>query len=253
MAPDRRGPRRGAAIIVEPAAFWNSGGKVMSRSTAKPTLRHVLDTSLGEFVLGELKDAIRRGRYQPGQRVREAEVAAWLGVSRTPVREAFRRLQSDGLIRLAPWRGAVVAELDRGQVVELYAMRRALEGTAAALAALHATDAEIAVFFELLRRDDAPGIGVKQRIRINRLFHQALYRAAHNRYLLQALNALSDSLALLKSTTYEVPGRPDAARLEHMRIAEAIRNRDPAAAEQATRSHIETAELARLELLFGPG
>lgn len=247
-----RGGRRGA-IIVEPDPFWNSGGEVMPKSTGKPALRHAIDTSLGEFVLGELKDAVRRGRYQPGQRIREAEVAAWLGVSRTPVREAFRRLQSDGLIRLAPWRGAVVAELDRGQVIELYAMRRALEGTAAALAARHATEAEIAVFFELLRRDATPGLGVKQRTRINRLFHQALYRAAHNRYLLQALNALADSLALLKSTTYEMPGRPDAARLEHMEIAEAIRDRDPEAAEQATRSHIETGERARLELLFGPG
>ena len=214
--------------------------------------RRALDTSLGEFVLGRLKDAIRRGRYQPGQRIREAEVAGWLGVSRTPVREAFRRLQSDGLLKLTPWRGAVVAELDRAQVAELYATRRTLEGTAAALAAKHASEAEIAVFFELLDQDAAAVDNVKRRARINRQFHQALYRAAHNRYLMQALNALSDSLALLKSTTYEVPGRPDQARQEHQRIAEAIRRRDPDAAERATRIHIDSAEIARLELLFGP-
>jgi DNA-binding GntR family transcriptional regulator len=224
----------------------------MPKNHGKPALRHTLDTSLGEFVLGELKGAIRHGRYRPGQRIREAEVAAWLGVSRTPVREAFRRLQSDGLLRLTPWRGAVVAELDRGQVIELYAMRRTLESAAAALAAEHASDAEIAALFEILKRDDVPGLNIKQRIRINRLFHQALYRSAHNRYLLQSLNGLSDSLALLKSTTYEVPGRPDTARLEHLKIAEAIRSRDPDAAERATRSHIDKAEIARLELLFGP-
>jgi len=213
--------------------------------------RHAIDTSLGEFVLERLRDAIRRGRYQPGQRIREAEVAGWLGVSRTPVREAFRRLQSDGLLKLTPWRGAVVAELDRAQVVELYATRRALEGTAAALAARHASEAEIAVFFELLDQDAAAGLSAKRRARINRQFHQALYRAAHNRYLMQALNALDDSLALLKSTTYEMPGRPEVARREHRKIAEAIRRRDPDAAERATRVHIDSAVVARLELLFG--
>lgn len=213
--------------------------------------RQAADTSLGEFVLARLRDAIRDGRYQPGQRIREAEVAGWLGVSRTPVREAFRRLQSDGLIKLTPWRGAVVAELDRAQVVELYATRRTLEGTAAALAAQHASEDEIQVFFDLLDQDAQAGGNVKLRARINRQFHQALYRAAHNRYLMQALNALGDSLALLKSTTYEVPGRPDQARQEHQKIADAIRRRDADAAEQATRVHIDSAEIARLELLFG--
>lgn len=214
-------------------------------------VRQTLDTSLGEFVLARLRDAIRRGRYQPGQRIREAEVAGWLGVSRTPVREAFRRLQSDGLLNLTPWRGAVVAELDRAQVAELYATRRTLEGTAAALAAEYASEAEIAVFFDLLDQDAAAVGSTKRRARINRRFHQALYRAAHNRYLMQALNALGDSLALLKSTTYEVPGRPDQARREHQKIAEAIRRRDADAAERATRAHIDSAEVARLELLFG--
>jgi len=225
----------------------------MAGNADKPAVeRRALDTSLGEFVLERLKDAIRRGRYPPGRRIREAEVAGWLGVSRTPVREAFRRLQSDGLLKLTPWRGAEVAELDRAQVAELYATRRTLEGTAAALAAKHASEAEIAVFFDLLDRDAAAGRSAKRRARINRQFHQALYRAAHNRYLMQALNALSDSLALLKSTTYEVPGRPEQARLEHQRIADAIRRRDPDAAERATRIHIDSAEIARLELLFGP-
>ncbi len=221
-----------------------TGGKIA-------VTRDALDTSLGEFVLDRLRDAIRRGRYVPGQRIREAEVADWLGVSRTPVREAFRRLQSDGLLKLTPWRGAVVAELDRAQVMELYATRRTLEGTAAALAAQHASEAEIAEFFDLLDQDAAAGDNVKRRTRINRQFHQALYRAAHNRYLMQALNALGDSLALLKSTTYEVPGRPDQARREHQKIADAIRNRDADAAERATRAHIDSAEIARLELLFG--
>ena len=104
----------------------------MTIDTLKQTAPENQGTSLGEFVLERLRGAIRDRRYQPGQRIREAEVAQWLGVSRTPVREAFRRLQADGLLVLIPWRGAQVAELGRQQVVELYAIRRALEGTAAA-------------------------------------------------------------------------------------------------------------------------
>ena len=209
------------------------------------------DTSLGEFVHAWLRDAIRDGSYQPGERIREAEVAVRLDVSRTPVREAFRRLQADGLLVLTPWRGAEVAQLDRGQVVELYAMRRVLEGTAAGLAAEHATDAEIDHLFDLLKQDKSARGDPGRQLEINRAFHQALYAAAHNRYLLKALNALADSLALLKSTTYEVPGRAAVALGEHGVIAEAIRNRDAEVAERVTRAHIESAERARIELLFG--
>lgn len=100
----------------------------MPKIKKKPALnKPIPDTSLGEGVHVQLRDAIRRGRYKPAERIREAEVADWLKVSRTPVREAFRRLQADGLLVLTPWRGAQVAELNREQVVELYAMRKALK------------------------------------------------------------------------------------------------------------------------------
>ena len=78
-----------------------------------------------------------------------------------------------------------------------------------------------------------------------------MYGAAHNRYLLKALNALSDSLSLLKSTTYEVIGRAVTAQSQHIDIAYAIKKRDPKAAENAARRHIESAEQARIKLLFG--
>ncbi|MAF96027.1 MAG: GntR family transcriptional regulator [Rhodospirillaceae bacterium] len=223
----------------------------MTTDTLKQAAPENQGTSLGEFVLGRLRDAIRDRRYQPGQRIREAEVAQWLGVSRTPVREAFRRLQADGLLVLTPWRGAQVAELGRQQVVELYAMRQALEGTAAGLAAEHASAAEVDLLFDLIEQDQAAQGEPNRLAEINRRFHEAVYGAAHNRYLLEALNALDDSLALLKSTTYEVPGRAEAARQEHIGIAEAIRRRDSETAEQAARAHISTAEKARLKLLFG--
>ena len=94
--------------------------------------------SLGEYAYERLRTHIREGALPPGTRVREAEVAGQLGISRTPVREALRRLEADGFLTFEPHRGMVVVQLDHQSVMELYAMREALEGTAAGLAAQHA-------------------------------------------------------------------------------------------------------------------
>ena len=219
--------------------------------TEFPNLKKKSNTSLREFVQYWLKDAIRKKHYPPGSRIRESDIATRLNVSRTPVREAFGRLQADGLLIINPWRGAQVAELDRKQVVELYAMRRALEGTAAMLAAQHASKAEVDLLFDLLNKNEIKKDDALKQADINRKFHQALYGAAHNRYLLKTLNALSDSLSLLKSTTYEITGRAAAAQSQHFDIASAIKKQDPSAAELAARRHIESAEQARIKLLFG--
>src|SRR5262245_32812822 len=105
--------------------------------------------SRAEFVYDSLRDAISDGRIAPGERVREEEVARNLGVSRTPVREALQRLQQRGLLVLGVGRGLIVAHLSQQQVVELYAMREILEGSAARFAATHATAAEIAMLYQL--------------------------------------------------------------------------------------------------------
>src|SRR5437660_4459837 len=105
--------------------------------------------SRAEFVYESLRDAISDGRIAGGERVREEEVARNLGVSRTPVREALQRLQQRGLLVLGAGRGLVVAQLSQQQVIELYAMREILEGSAARFAARHATPAEIAILYQL--------------------------------------------------------------------------------------------------------
>jgi len=181
--------------------------------------------------------------------MRETEVATELGVSRTPVREAFRQLQADGLLTMEPWRGVVVAEMDEQQIVELYAMRRVLEGAAAGLAARHAADSQIAALDEILDAS-ASETDPDALAALNRQFHQGIYTAAHNRYLLKALHALSDSMALLPSTTYALSERPATALAEHRDVLDAIWRRDDAAAEQTARDHITEAERARLKVVF---
>lgn len=208
------------------------------------------NTSRSEYVFRALRDAIHDGRLTQGARLREEEVARWLGVSRTPVREALGRLAARGLVQEAPGRGLVVVELTKRQVIELYAMRKILEGAAARFAAQHASPSEGDMLRRLAAECRDAGTPAKM-AQCNRAFHQAICEAAHNRYLFQALSDLGDALALLPSTTFEETGRGGTAYVEHMKIAEAIIAHDADAAEAAGRDHITMAERVRTRMLFG--
>lgn len=200
-----------------------------------------------------LKQAILQQHFRPGDRMREAELAAWLGVSRTPVREALGRLEAEGLLSVTSRHpGLVVASLDQQQVSELYAVRELLEGFAARLAARHASDAEIATLRDLLaRQNKTPANDADRLAHINKSFHEAIYRAARNRYLSDMLRSIESALALLPATTYAHPGRPQSALTEHTAIVDAIADRDVDQAEDAARSHIRAAELVRLLMITG--
>jgi DNA-binding GntR family transcriptional regulator len=202
-----------------------------------------------ELAYRRLLEALLDGRLKPGQRVRETQLAEQFGISRTPVREALRRLQNEGLLTTEPYRGMTVARLDQQAVMELYLMREVLEGTAAGLAARHAADAEIDLLEDILAEERQAGEDPERRATLNRRFHGTIYHAAHNRYLLRSLNALRDSMAILGATTYKVEGRAAKALAEHQTILAAIRARDPQSAEQAARRHIRAAQRARLQIL----
>lgn len=205
--------------------------------------------SRGEKAYDMLVAAIQDGTLGPGDRLREVELAGWMKVSRTPVREALGRLESEGLVERDAYRGMIVARLDAAMVTELYYMREVLEGTAAGLAARHATDAEIATLRAIADRDrgtrDPAALAQN-----NRLFHDALYRAAHNRYLVKTLSTLRQSMALLGQTTLAMPGRSATALEEHRRLIRALEKRDAEAATKAAREHIRAAYTARMEQLL---
>ena len=197
-----------------------------------------------------IRQAILAHRLKPGDRLREAELAEAIGLSRTPLREALARLESDGLIVNDPARGLVVTQLDYNMVSELYFMREVLEGTAARLAAQHASEVELTIIDEICeqyRRALGDGAALAAR---NRQFHEALYRCAHNRYLLKTLSGLHDALALLGDSMLHDRARAEQTLQEHAAIVEAIKRRDPDAAEQATRKHIRTAQLERIKRRF---
>lgn len=200
---------------------------------------------LGEAVYRALCRGFEEGLYRPGDRLREDEVANRLDVSRTPVREAFGRLLSKGLLQSSGGRGLVVRRLDAGEILELYAMREILEGAAARLAAQYATSPEIDALRDAQERF-ANASESKEMARINRLFHGTIFRAARNRYLDNALDDLQNSIALLGPTTFTVRGRPVAASDEHVAMIDAIAARDADGAERLARAHIREALRTRL-------
>lgn len=206
--------------------------------------------SRGERVYQSLRAAIESGELKPGSRVMEVEVAQWLEVSRTPVREALRRLEAEGMLEVEPRTGLVVASLSRQAMLELYVMREVLESTAARLCAQHASDLEILELDELVKREARLAANHEALARHNRLFHDAVHRGAHNRYLEKSLAAVNASMHLLGPSQMLLPERAESARIEHAELFDAIRRRDPDAAEAIARRHVQTARRHRLERLF---
>jgi DNA-binding GntR family transcriptional regulator len=192
-----------------------------------------------------IKQHILTGQFGRDERMREVEVAERLGLGRTPVRESLKRLEDEGLLTHEPRRGLVVTTLDPQAVHELYAMREVLEGAAAAFAARHATDAEIANMESILADAAAGGDATE----LNLEFHAAIYGAAHNRQLIRSLQSVTDSTYLLGQSTLASPDRARVAQDEHQALLDAIRARDPVTARAAAERHIQQALRARLVLL----
>jgi DNA-binding GntR family transcriptional regulator len=212
------------------------------------TLRN---TSRSEFVFASLRGAIWEGRFAPGERIPEEEVAHSLGMSRTPVRDALRRLQERGLLVVGAGRSLVVAELSKQQVLELYAMREILEGSAARFAAQHANEAEIDLLDRVLDELDKHQDDARALVSLNGRFHRAICEAPHNRYLIATLDGMHDALALLHGNTFRVPNRRSESHAEHRRIVLAIERRDADQAEQAARDHVRQAQRTRFAALVG--
>ncbi len=197
-------------------------------------------------IFDALQGEILEGCLPPGTRVKEAEIAERFGLSRTPVREALRRLEARGLLVHEPYRGMVVARLEAGAIAELYTMREVLDGTAARMAAHHATPTEISAMQNQIRRDRKILQEPLKLAASNRSFHRAIYRAAHNRFLVKSSDALTEALALLGPTTLGAKGRARQSIDEHQAIVDAIRAHDGDAAEDAARHHIRNAFEVRL-------
>ena len=192
-------------------------------------------------------EAIDVGVYKPGDRLVESDLAERFGVSRTPIREALQRLETQSLLA-RDGRSLIVSSLDHNQMAELYVVRTELEGLAARLAAKHATPEEVRVLRDMVEEDKALVNDPSALSRANRRFHKQIHLASHNRYLVQQLDLVHRSMALMATTSLAVEGRGEIALAEHAAIVEAIENRDEDGAYQALKDHISKAFETRLKL-----
>ena len=205
------------------------------------------DMSQGEAAYAQLLSAIRAGDFAPGDRLRETDVAARLNLSRTPVREALRRLEAEGIVEHRPRLGAVIRQLSHGELVELYEMRIVLERTAAQMAAKHAAAAEVDALRDLNAAIAASTSA--QAAALNQDFHRGIYLATRNRFLLDSARALNNALMLMGPTTLDDAARISTVTAQHTDILDAIEAGDANAAGEAAEAHLQTSLRHRLKVL----
>jgi DNA-binding GntR family transcriptional regulator len=206
-----------------------------------------MSASRADTVYHWVKRAIRDGRLRPGDWLREKTLAERLRVSRTPVREALHRLETEGLLEAVPRQGLIVRDPPEQDLIELCVVRETLEGLAAGLAARSITQAEL-YQLEQLQAEMEQGAragDVNRLVSLNNRFHATIWQASRNRYLAQQLHALRDVIFRLQSTTLGYPGRAEEMLREHGALLEALRAADADRAERVAREHMARAEAIR--------
>ncbi len=189
--------------------------------------------TLREKILETIREAILKGSLKPGEKVAEPELAERFGISRTPIREAFRQLESEGYLTVIPRKGAVVASLSERDVEEFYAIKSVLEGYAARMAAASLTEKDVEKLEAINERLEslAREGDVKSFFRVHNDFHECFIRAAGNEKLLELISQLMLKFNRLRMASLSLPGRMEISVQEHRKIIEAFKNRDGARAE----------------------
>ncbi len=208
--------------------------------------------SLSKMASDQIKDAILNGTLQPGDKLVETSLTESMGVSRTPLREAFRELAAEGYITVVPYKGAHVSRLSEDEVLDIYAITSVLEGLAARLAApnLRKGRASEALrrFFQQLKRHHERG-EVDAYWAANRDFHRRITGACGNSRLQALIGNLRQQIMKTRVVTLHAPDRLDGSMAEHEEILRAILEGDGRGAERLVISHLETQGKFVLDLI----
>lgn len=185
-----------------------------------------------------LLEALRRGKYRAGDRLVPEEIAAELGMSRMPVREAFRSLAADGLVVIRPNRGCIVAGLTLDEIYETFEMRSVLEGLAVRLAMPHIDDEVIAELNRLLDRMERAGSTGSDWVSRHYDFHSFICGLSDRPKLIRQISALHVTIEPYLRIWFDYVEKPLSAREEHVKVIDALCSRDAGHAEEEMRSHI---------------
>lgn len=204
----------------------------------KPLEKHL---TLREKILEHIRDAIVAGTLKAGSRVSEPELAERYGISRTPIREAFRQLESEGYLTVIPRRGAVVSELSPKDIEEFYAIKSIMEGYAARRACENLSNKDLErlqaindKLAELARSGD-----IKHFFKVHSDFHELFIKAADNEKLRELIAGLVTKFQRLRFTSLSLPGRMAVSVQEHEKIIDAFRGKNADLAEALVRKNAE--------------
>ncbi len=199
---------------------------------------------LRDIVFETLREAIIASRLRPGERLMEVQIAEELGVSRTPVREAIRKLELEGFVVMVPRKGAYVAGISIKDITDVFEIRRALEGLSAELAAERMTEDELEELERLLVRtmETTERLDVASTVDMDTGFHQVIYEASRNEKLSSMLYHLREQIQRFRTQSLSRPGRLSRVVVEHRGIVDALQRRDPELARQLAEQHIDSAE-----------
>lgn len=196
---------------------------------------------LREVIFNTLRDAIIVGELKPGERLMEVKLADKMGVSRTPVREAIRKLELEGLVNMLPRKGAHVADLSVKDIVDVLEVRATLDGLATSLSASRITDEELKElkhinlqFIGFIEKENLQG-SVKKDVE----FHDIIYRSSRNDKLMQIVSNLREQVQRFRVIYLKDYKSPKELIKEHIDIYDAIYSRDPEKAQQMAQRHIK--------------
>ncbi len=203
-----------------------------------------------ERVYQGLKDQILAGSLAPNSRLVELQLASQFQVSRTPVREALKRLAAEGLVSVDPLRGMVVREVDPVEIEEIYVIREVLDGLASRLAAQRITDADLTKLHLLMEmmRESVRAQHWEAMVQANIKFHEIIHSAAGNQRLSVLARSLQDFVRRFSTKAFASTSRDVEVLLEHEEIVKALESRDPDLAEVASRRHVTGARSYLSEL-----
>jgi DNA-binding GntR family transcriptional regulator len=208
---------------------------------------------LRELVFDALREAILSGTLKPGDRLMEVQLAEEMGVSRTPVREAIRKLELEGLVVMVPRKGAYVSGLSLKDAADLFEIRQSLEGLAASLAAERITDEEIKMLEDSFKQlvEATKSQVVEDIMKKDADFHQVLFNATRNDRLTQIISNLKEQIDRFRLKSFSNPSRMKSILKEHKNILDAIKDRDTDRAEKLAKQHIENVETNVMNILRG--
>ncbi|MCF6411597.1 GntR family transcriptional regulator [Pseudalkalibacillus salsuginis] len=196
-------------------------------------------------------DSIKNGEFTTGQMLTESGIVKKLGVSRTPVREALRRLEKYGLVESEPHKGVKVISITKERITDLYQVREVLEGLGAKLIAMNRNHEQVGKLHAILSQakkaveDD----DIETLSSINSSFHLEIAKASHNTYLVNIFETLQSHIQLVMLTSLSNKDRPKENLKEHKMIVEAIESWDPELAEAIIKGHVRRAYRAALKKL----